>query len=212
MTSAKTREQETIQLYGRSTWERTMNVLALAGSPRKGGNSDILADQLLRGVRDAGAEAEKVYLDDLRIRPIGEVEDNTRLRSDPRRDDDLPVVLDRFLRADMIVIATPVYWFGVSAQVKCFLDRLSSYFRHPEYADRFTGKGYVVLCTFGRNEPDHGKCVCDPMKGCVGVLRGRYLGDLCVSAYRKGEVARMPEALQAAYELGRKAIHTMVET
>ena len=188
-----------------------MHVLALAGSPRKAGNTDILADQVLRGAQAAGATVEKVYLDDFRIRPIGDVEDNTRQRSDPRRDDDFPAVLTRFLRADIAVIATPVYWFGVSAQVKCFLDRLSSYFRHPEYADRFTGKGYVILCTFGRNEPDHGKCVCDPMRHCVEVLRGRYLGDLCVSAYRKGEVAQMPEAMQAAYELGKRIIHSMVQ-
>lgn len=45
-----------------------MNVLALAGSPRKGGNSDILADECLRGASEAGADVEKVYLDDLRIR------------------------------------------------------------------------------------------------------------------------------------------------
>lgn len=189
-----------------------MNVLALAGSPRKAGNSDILADQVLEGARDAGAAVEKVYLDDLCIHPIGEVEDNTRERSDLRGDDDLPALLDRFLKADIAVIATPVYWFGVSAQLKCFLDRLSCYFRHPQYADRFAGKGYVVLCTFGRSEADHGRCVCDPMKGCVAVLGGRYLGDLCVSVYRKGDVAQMPGAMQAARELGKQAVHLMVQT
>ena len=188
-----------------------MKVIALTGSPRKGGNSDILADRVLQGAQDAGVIVEKVYLDDFRIRPIGDVEDNTRQRSDPRGDDDMPAVLNRFLNADIAVIATPIYWLGVSAQVKCFLDRLSSYFNHPQYAGRFTGKGYVVLCTFGRSESDHGRWVCDPMKVCVEVLRGRYLGDLCVSVYRKGAVARMAEEMQAAYELGKKAIHLMAQ-
>ena len=92
---------------------------------------------------------EKVYLDDLNIRPIGEVADNSSQRSDPRADDDFPGVLDRFLAADIVVIASPVYWLGVSAQMKCFIDRLSSYFNIPPYAEKFTGKGYVVLWAFG---------------------------------------------------------------
>jgi hypothetical protein len=50
------------------------------------------------------------------------------------------------------------------------------------------------------------------MKACVEVLRGQYLGDLCVSVFRKGEVAQMPEAMQAAYELGKRAIHLMTRT
>ena len=65
-----------------------MKVIALAGSPRKQGNSDILADKVLEGAREAGAETEKVYLDDMNIRPIGEVIDKPGERTDPRGDDD----------------------------------------------------------------------------------------------------------------------------
>jgi hypothetical protein len=54
-----------------------IKVLALMGSPRKGGNSDILADEVLKGTQQGGAEIEKVYLDDFLIRPIGEVCDNS---------------------------------------------------------------------------------------------------------------------------------------
>ena len=109
-----------------------MKVLTLIGSPRKQGNCDILADEVLRGAQEAGAETEKVYLDDLRIRPIAEVIDVSSEREDSRNDDDLPGVLERFLDADIAVIASPVYWLGVSAQMKCFIDRLSSYFRRPQ--------------------------------------------------------------------------------
>jgi len=183
-----------------------MKVLALAGSPRKGGNTDILADECLRGAKQAGAEVQKVYLDDFNIRPIGEVIDNSSERSDPRADDDFPSVLDRFLSADIVVIASPVYWLGVSAQLKCFVDRLSSYFSRPPYAEKFTGKGYVVLCTFGSDESDHGKWITEPMKVCVEFLRGRYLGDLGVSVYKKGEVKHIPAAMQSAFELGKNAV------
>lgn len=183
-----------------------MRTLALLGSPRKQGNSDILADEVLRGARDEGMEVEKVYLDDYVIRPIGEVGDNSRERDDPRKDDDLPAVLERFLQADLIVIATPVYWFGVSAQLKCFIDRLSSYFNCEPYAQRFTGKGYVVVATFGRDEPEHGRCVTETLKITIEVLRGRYLGDLCASVYQKGRVREIPDTIRSAYELGRRAV------
>ena len=59
-----------------------MKVIALIGSPRKGGNTDTLAEEFLRGAREAGAETEKVYLDDFRIRPIGEVGDVSSQRTD----------------------------------------------------------------------------------------------------------------------------------
>lgn len=188
---------------------RRIEVLALVGSPRKGGNSDILADEVLRGARDAGADVDKVYLDDCHIRPIGEVVDNSRLREDPRRDDDFPAILARFLAADVAVFATPVYWLGVSAQMKCFIDRLSSYFNRAPYAARLDGKGYLVVTTFGRSEPDHGRWVTEPLKVAVEVLRGRYLGDLAISVYEKGRVRQMPEAMKRAYELGAAAVRTM---
>jgi NAD(P)H-dependent FMN reductase len=183
-----------------------LRVLALIGSPRKQGNTDTMADEVLRGARDAGAETSKIALDDYHIRPIGEVGDDSRERDDPRVDDDFPALLGPFLDAHIVVWATPVYWLGPSAQMKCFLDRLSSYFRRPPYACRFDGKGHLVLCAFGRLEPEHGRWVTEPMKVIVEVLRGRYLGDVCASAYEKGKVRAMPGVLQACYKLGMGAV------
>jgi len=186
-----------------------MKVLALIGSPRKQGNCDILADQVLRGAQEAGAKIEKAHLDDLCIRPLGEVGDVVSARTDPRDDDDFPPLLERFLEADVVVFASPVYWQGVSAQTKCFIDRLSSYFRRPPYAERFDGKGYLVVCTFGRREEKTGEWVTRPMRVTAEVLRGRYLGECCVSVYEKGRVAQMPEALRRAFDLGRGAVSQM---
>jgi multimeric flavodoxin WrbA len=55
-----------------------VKVLALIGSPRKKGNTDIMADQLLLAAEDQGANTSKIYLDDYHVRPIGEVCDNSR--------------------------------------------------------------------------------------------------------------------------------------
>ena len=182
-------------------------VLALIGSPRKQGNTDIMADEVLRGAQEAGAEASKIYLDDWRVRAIGEVADNSRKRDDPRSDDDFPMLLEQFLNADIVVWSTPVYWQGPSAQMKCFLDRMSSYFRRSPYAERFDGKGHIILCAFGRKEPEHGRWITAPMKLNVEILRGRYLGEVCAAeTYEKGAVSDMPDVLRACYDLGRRAV------
>jgi len=187
------------------------NVLALLGSPRKQGNTDLMADAVLAGAVGTGASVAKIYLDDYQVRPIGEVADNSRMRDDPRKDDDFPALLSQFLEADIVVWSTPVYWYGLSAQSKCFLDRLSSYFNHPDYVDRFRGKGHLVICAFGRPEPEHGSWVTEPMKAAVERLRGIYLGDLCVaSAYEKGKVKEMPAVLESCRALGTDAVQQMV--
>ena len=143
----------------------------MIGSSRKQGNTDIMADEVLAGAKMAGATTLKIYLDDYLVRPIAEVADNTRKRDDPRRDDDFPLLLERFLFADVIIWATPVYWQGLSGQMKCFLDRMSSYFNHPKYIERFTGKGHIVLCAFCRPEQQHGNWVTKPMNLTIEVLR-----------------------------------------
>ena len=188
-----------------------LQVLALIGSPRKQGNTDIMADEVLEGAKTAGATTSKIYLDDYRVRPIAEVADNTRQRDDPRRDDDFPILLERFLSADIIVWSTPVYWQGLSAQMKCFLDRMSSYFNHPEYVERFRGKGHIVLCAFGRPEQQHGDWITKPMKLTVEVLHGIYLGDVYASVYQKGKVRQMPEVLEACRKLGTNAVSAILE-
>ena len=154
---------------------------------------------------------EKVHLDDRHIRPIGEVGDVRAERVDVRDDDDLPDVLDKFLAADIVAVASPVYWHGVSAQMKCFFDRLSAYFGRPPYAERFPGKGFVVLTAYGQNEPGYGRWVTEPVKTGAAFLGGRYLGDVCVTAYAKGEVGDKPEVLEAARGLGHRAVREMAE-
>jgi multimeric flavodoxin WrbA len=188
-----------------------VTVLALIGSPRKGGNTDMMADQLLSAAKDQGADTSKIYLDDYHVRPIGEVCDDSRRRQDPRSDDDFPALLELFLAADVIVWSTPVYWQGLSAQMKCFLDRMSSYFNRAEYVERFGGKGHVVLCAFGRPEQKHGEWITEPMKLTAEVLHGTYLGDVCVSVYQKGKVREMPETLEACRRLGVECVRQMRE-
>jgi multimeric flavodoxin WrbA len=181
-----------------------MKVLVLAGSPRKGGNTDILADEFLKGAKGQGADVEKVYLDDYCIRPIGPVGDVPAKRRDVRSGDDFLKVFKRFLAADIVCFATPVYWQGVTAQTKCFMDRLSAYKFRAAYSKKVAAKGYAVITAFGG--PGQGRWVTAPLKEGIEYSQGKYLGDLRVVAYRKGEVRKNARALKAAFALGAKAV------
>src|SRR3712207_5804898 len=116
-----------------------MNVLALSASPRRDGNSFLLAEAAVQGAREAGHRAELAYLDD-HVRHF--LRDCRRCRDEAGRctiEDGFEALLrDRVVPADGIVFATPLYWYGVSGQLKTFFDRLFCFIAASEpEADRF---------------------------------------------------------------------------
>jgi multimeric flavodoxin WrbA len=97
-------------------------VLILSASPRKGGNSDTLCDEFLRGARDAGHEAEKVFLRDRKINYCTGCGVCNSTHQCVQKDD-MADVLDKMVSADVIVMATPVYFYTMDAQMKTLIDR-----------------------------------------------------------------------------------------
>jgi len=180
--------------------------MVLIGSPRKGGNTDCLADAFLEGAAEAGAETEKIYLDDYNIRPIGEVGDDFKTRVDLRADDDWRRVMQRVLEADVLALGAPVYWQGVPAQMKCFVDRWSAYYASDWLNKGMAGKVWVLLCPYGDPTSDQSKWVREPIKWWVERWRGKYAGDVSVSVSKKGAVADMPDVMAQARELGKHAV------
>jgi multimeric flavodoxin WrbA len=179
-----------------------MKILALAGSPRKGGNSDLLLDEFIAGAAGQGAEVEKVYLNGLQIRgcqACGACQKTGRCK----QRDDMTVMYDKLLSADLWAIATPVYWWGPSAQTKLMIDRWYALCFGPN-AGRLKGKKAVLIATF-EDEPKNAT----PFL--VGMLRKAFAyvgidfaGRLLVQALAKGEVKNQPAALKKARKMGEK--------
>jgi len=186
-----------------------MRVVALNGSPRKGGNTDILIDEFLRRVREAGAAGEKIYLYDYTINPVGELSDRHSRRVDVHASDDHRLILNRVMDADILVLASPVYWQGVSCQMKCFVDRFSVHYVQPWFKEGMANKGWVVLTPFGAPDLSEADWIIKPVKVWVDHFSGKYLGEVAVSVFQKGDVVKHPEATQAAYELGKSAVEQM---
>jgi multimeric flavodoxin WrbA len=102
--------------------EDSLKILAIVGSPRPKGNTNYLVDQALEEVSKSGIEAEKIALIDYTVNPcLGH--DNCASLDSCLQKDDTTAILDRFCQADGIILATPVYYFNVTAQMKTFIDR-----------------------------------------------------------------------------------------
>ena len=106
-----------------------MKITAIVGSPRPKGNTDLLIDQALEEAASRGAETEKIILSQYRVGPcLGH--QNCDSFEKCKQDDDIPEILDRFRTAEGIILGSPVYYYGITAQMKAFIDRNYFLFRH----------------------------------------------------------------------------------
>ena len=99
-----------------------MKILAIVGSPRPKGNTNYLVDQTLEEALKLGIETEKIVLSDYHVNPCLGHENCASLGSCLQKDD-TAAILDKFCQADGVILATPVYYFNVTAQMKTFIDR-----------------------------------------------------------------------------------------
>jgi multimeric flavodoxin WrbA len=192
-------------------------VLIMLGSPRKKGNSAILAKEVAKGAKAQGARVETLYLHGMNIRPCSACEAcQASLKKDCVIDDDMKALYPKVRKADAIVYATPVYWFTVTAQTKLFIDRsyalgMTKEVQGPTGPDYVTesdlaGKNIGVVLTYGDTDPFS--------SGGVNALRTfqdmfRYIGSPIVgmvygSATGAGEIESNAKVMKEAYELGRQ--------
>ncbi|NLO07743.1 MAG: flavodoxin family protein [candidate division WS1 bacterium] len=186
-----------------------ITVVALCGSPRRGGNTELMTDAFLEGAQSEGAVVEKFFLDEMDIRPIGPVGDVFEEREDVRADDDARMVLERMAAADIVVYASPVYWQGVSAQLKCLIDRQSAYYMAPWLREGMKGCGIFVITAYGAPTEDQSHWVIEPVKFWARNFGAKYLGEIAVNAAKLGQVAQMPGVLDEAREKGAAAVREM---
>ena len=98
-------------------------VLILSGSPRKGGNSDLLCDEFLRGAQESGNQAEKVFLRSKKVAPCNACYYCKSSGGKCAISDDMTEILNKMQAADVIVMASPVYFYSIDSQMKAVIDR-----------------------------------------------------------------------------------------
>ena len=106
-----------------------MNILAIMGSPRLNGNTNYLTDQALEEAKKLGAKTDKIILNQYKIKPCDGHINCASLEKCPYEDDAV-WILDKFREADGVILASPVYYYNVSAQMKAFIDRNYFLYKH----------------------------------------------------------------------------------
>lgn len=174
-------------------------ILVLSTSPRMGGNSETLADAFIKGAKEAGHEAGKICLYDKRIEFCkGCLACQTTGKCILH--DDAEEIVARMKEADVLVFATPIYFYEMSGQMKTLLDRTNPLFP-AEYGFRDI---YLLAASADEEESSmdgavkglEGWISCFEKSRLAGVVRG-------TGADKKGAIETCEEALAAAYEMGK---------
>jgi multimeric flavodoxin WrbA len=177
-------------------------ILAVMGSPRKKGNTDLLLSRILEGAKEAGAEVEKVMLRDLVIQECDGCHTCWKGKPCSKRDD-MNDLYPKIIASDAIIFGTPVYWFGPTALIKAFLDRFV-YFNGPQTRKLIKGKAAVIAVPFEDTTLATAAPLVAMFEKSLDYLGMKLVGTLLVPGVgERGEILRKKARLQEAYELGR---------
>lgn len=173
-------------------------VLILSGSPRKGGNSDILCDQFAKGALENGNQVEKIRVREKKIAPCTGCYFCRNSGGRCALNDDMGDILQKIIDCDVLVLSSPVYFYSMCAQLKAVIDRCVA--RWTEIAN----KDLYYIMTAAEEDEDtmdgtlacmHGFAMCIDGYEEKGILYGKGVSE-------KGEVVNRPELMQIAYEMG----------
>jgi multimeric flavodoxin WrbA len=178
-------------------------VLILKGSPREHGNSAVLADQLGAGAKSAGAVVESVYLHGLDIRACDAC-DLCEEGAGCVINDDMQTLYPKIEAADAIVLASPVYWFTFSAQMKLCIDRCYAY-QSNDWRE-MQSKQYALILTYGDKDlyTSGGINAISTFETMCRFLNAENAGMVYGTMSDVGDAEKQPELMEQAYKLGQK--------
>lgn len=189
----------------------SIQVLGIAGSPRKEGNTDLLLEQVLAGAASTGATVDRIVIRDLHIAPCRACEACFR-KGICVTQDDMQQVYPRLIAADRLVFASPIQFLGVSAQAKAFIDRTQCLWARQYVLNQpvvETGKAAQRKGIFISVGGTRGKRLFEgairTVKSFFDAIQMRYAGELMFrSMDERGAIRNHPTALQQAFDMGLK--------
>jgi multimeric flavodoxin WrbA len=185
-----------------------IRVLGINGSPRIGGNTDILLDKALEGARNEGAAAEKIMLNELDFVPCQEEEyDRIKENGFSVIEDDMQIVFSKIRESQAVILASPIFFSSLTAQAKMMIDRfqcvwISKTRLHKNPFDQ--KKRGAFICVEASRKKEFFENAKYIVKNFFFVINVRYSMDLFVPGIdQKGSILEHPHYLDKAYQLGR---------
>lgn len=180
--------------------------LGIVGSPRRGGNTEILVDEVLAGAQAGGALTDKVILNELDISPCQGCETCQKTGRCVQQDD-MSALIERMTQSQVWVVGTPVYWHGPTAQLKAFIDRC--YAHERKLAETCNERRSILVVPLA----DHAG-VARLTVEMVTVALKAMTADVVATVvapgvWDPGAVRRYPDVLAKAHRAGREAIEKL---
>ena len=189
-----------------------MKVLGILGSPRRGGNSELLLDKVLQGAESFDLETEKIVLNELKFSPCQECDGCAKTGKCTIKDD-MQIVYKKLNDADAIILATPIFFGSLSAQVKAMIDRYQCLWVAKNVLGKRETKtaknGFLILVS-AANRDKFFKNAESIVKNFFAVLDIEFkFFFYCPNIDKKGKILEHPDCLKEAYKLGKALVEQM---
>jgi len=184
-----------------------MRVLGIMGSPRIKGNTDLLLDEALKGAQSQAAEVDKIIVDKLKIAPCREYYGCLRDGNCVIRDD-MDDIYPKLLSADAIIVASPMFFYGLSSQVKALIDRCQAlwtkkYVLKQNVSDLNRKGSFIAVGATSGKQLFDGSIL--TIKYFFQAINAEYSDDLLIRGVdERGEIKEHPTALAEAFEMGKR--------
>ncbi len=173
-------------------------ILVISSSPRRGGNSDLLCDRFISGSQEAGHQAEKIFLKDKKINYCIGCGNCIVAGKRCSQKDDMAEILDKMISSDVIVMATPVYFYTMSGQLKTFIDRTCA--RYTE----INNKEFYFIVTAANSSHKAMERTLEGIRGFTYCLNGaKEKGIIYGTGVLKTGEIKGSKAMDQAYETGK---------
>lgn len=175
-------------------------ILILAGSPRKNGNSAALCHEFARGAQESGHHVETIFLRDKKIGYCLACYHCKKSGGVCAIKDDMASILVQMNAADVIVMASPVYFYSIDAQMKALIDRTVAQWL------TIKDKKFYYIMTAAEDSDTVMDCTLECFRGLAKCLEGSVEGGVIYGkgVYEAGEITGKP-AMREAYVMGREA-------
>ena len=179
------------------------------GSPRKGGNTDFLLNEFLRGVGERGGEAEKLFIGELDIEPCRELLECETTGECPIPDD-MPAICGKLLGADKIVIASPIFFYGLPARLKALIDRGQVLWARRRLLNNqpqeLPKEAFALLLGATKGEKLFDGALLT-LKYFFQSINAQIVGKLLFREIeKKGDIQKHPSAFREAYQAGKNFV------
>ena len=188
-----------------------MKVLGLFGSPRRGGNTDLLLQEMLKGAQSPGTEIERIFLSDWNISGCRECR-SCEATGNCVVQDQMQEIYPKLLEADFIILASPIFFYGVTAQAKRMIDRCQALWARKYILKKSSvrenakakRKGWFLSVAGSRGARVFEGAILT-VKYFFDALNVEYAGELTFRRIdAKGAIKKHPSALKEAFEAGQR--------